>query len=234
VDVQDFRGPLADSEKVLAMSRTQLSLARMNGFVLVLGLNLAAVARPSEWSAPGALLLTVIVLLMATLVTRFGREPRHFAWGFALFGWSYLILALGPWSSRFQVSPIGGSETRPIILPTTRALAILQDRVLNLEPSKTIVLDPMRTDYQKTLWQRTYFTQAGHALIALLMGLAGGLAGSAVAVRDRGQGDRSSARARGPDFGRGLSSERWAAAVQAADKGQSADPALPTPPLLEP
>lgn len=211
------------------MSRAQFSLAGMIGFVLVLGVDLAALARPTEWSAPGALLLSVGVLLMATLEARFGREPRHFAWGFALFGWSYLILAFGPWSSRIEISRTGGTETSPIILPTTRALVVLRNQVLYPELSEAVFFNPMRTDYQKILSQRTYFTQAGHAVIALLMSLAGGLAGTAIAAR--GREDQVAPRARGPNLGRGLSSERWAAAVQAADEGRSADPELPTLPL---
>ena len=64
--------------------------------VLVLGIGLAALKHPSERAA--SLLFTLILASLLTSVlgamARRGRE--RIAWiGFAVFGWTYLLLSLG-------------------------------------------------------------------------------------------------------------------------------------------
>lgn len=92
------------------------SLAGLVLIVALMSLGFASLRMPSRAGAEGWFTLTALSLASATLVA-FGQSPgrRAFAAGFAVFGWSYMMLSLFP-ESRAQ-------------LPTTRLLAHLERRI---------------------------------------------------------------------------------------------------------
>jgi hypothetical protein len=81
--------------------------------VLVVGIGLAVLKHPSERVA--SLLFTFILasLLTSILGAMARRGPERLAWiGFAVFGWTYLLLSLGflPW--------LTGDQLHPPVLPS--------------------------------------------------------------------------------------------------------------------
>ena len=92
------------------------SLAGLALFIAVVGLGLASLRMPSRAGAEVWFGMTALALALATLVA-FERPPgrRGFAAGFAVFGWSYMVMSLLP-ESRAE-------------LPTSRPLAILEKQI---------------------------------------------------------------------------------------------------------
>jgi hypothetical protein len=169
----------------------------LSGLVLAIALvaiGLASLMNPSQTAAEVWFGLTALALAWATLCAAIGlRRSRGFAAGFAIFGWSYLLLSLYP-ESRAQ-------------LPTTRLLAILEQRIsgswrmgvelLSLETG------PFPARRRGAYWEPVVtsrggipgsleidvispeFRRIGHSLATLLFAIAGGVAGEARLARRR-------------------------------------------------
>lgn len=91
----------------------RFTIAALMIVVLVSGLAIAALKNASDAWAGVLLLLTVFLLGSAFLGIAHRRQAKRAFWqGFALFGWGYLTLTMGPWFSD-QVEPR---------LPTTQLL----------------------------------------------------------------------------------------------------------------
>jgi hypothetical protein len=91
----------------------RVSIATLMIVVLVCGVAIAALRDASDTWAGVMLLLTFGLLGFALLGIRRRTGARRAYWeGFALFGWSYLVLAFGPWF---------GDSVQPR-LPTTALL----------------------------------------------------------------------------------------------------------------
>lgn len=90
------------------------SIAWLMIVILVLAVGIAALRNASDLWA-GAMLLTTLGLLTIAIVGATYRRGPDRAWwyGFALFGWGYLTLSMGPWFA----DQIG------LKLPTTQGLA---------------------------------------------------------------------------------------------------------------
>src|SRR5262245_19582567 len=79
------------------MGSLRFSLASLVGVVAALAFGLAALRSANQLWASAVFSLTLVLLLAAVLGVSFGHGPGRVYWGgFAIFGWAYLALALGP------------------------------------------------------------------------------------------------------------------------------------------
>ncbi|HWE39538.1 MAG TPA: hypothetical protein VG406_23515 [Isosphaeraceae bacterium] len=80
------------------MRRVRLSVAGMMGFVLLLALGFAALRHPTPLVSQVTFTTTLVLLTVAVLGALYDRRPRRAFWGgFAIVGWGYLAMNLGPW-----------------------------------------------------------------------------------------------------------------------------------------
>jgi hypothetical protein len=95
------------------MRLPRFSIAGLMGLVVVVAVGVAALRFATELWA-GILLMLTLGALGAAVLAFHERTGARRAWwrGFALFGWGYVVLALGPWASEW-IAPG---------LPTTIAL----------------------------------------------------------------------------------------------------------------
>jgi hypothetical protein len=80
------------------MKRVRFSIAALMAAIVVFGVGLAALRYPNRLWASLFFLITLAVLVVASLGALFHRGlPRTFWAGFALTGWLYFMAALSPW-----------------------------------------------------------------------------------------------------------------------------------------
>jgi hypothetical protein len=121
------------------MRLPRFSIAGLMGLVVVVAVGVAALRFANELWA-GVLLLTALGVLGAAVLAFHERTGSRRAWwrGFALFGWGYVALAMGPWASE-AVAPH---------LPTTAGLVALYAR---LHPAREVDPDDAATT-RAMLW----------------------------------------------------------------------------------
>jgi hypothetical protein len=78
------------------MARWRFSLASLAGVVALAAVSCAALVNASAWIASG--FLTAVFLLLALATVRAAMRPRGFSTGFAIAGWLYVAVALGPFA----------------------------------------------------------------------------------------------------------------------------------------
>ncbi|HWE37149.1 MAG TPA: hypothetical protein VG406_11335 [Isosphaeraceae bacterium] len=102
------------------MLAPRFTIAGLMGLVVVAAVGVAALRFASELWA-GVLLIGTLAMLGAAVLGVVHRRGARRAWwqGFALFGWGYLFVSLGPWAAD-AVAPH---------LPTTTALDALFERM---------------------------------------------------------------------------------------------------------
>src|SRR5262245_29660917 len=82
------------------MIRFRFSIATLTTFVGIAAIGFAAIHVASPGWAGGLFSLTVMAMLTSILGIVFRRDIKRVFWiGFALFGWTHLILAFAPWFS---------------------------------------------------------------------------------------------------------------------------------------
>lgn len=141
------------------MRRTQFSLLALLGGMTYVAINLAALANASGLMASVAVLANHALLLAALLGVFVCRGAnRAFAGGFALFGWSYLLLCYFPVSDRYTLK-----ETMDELLKPVREL-VLQGGA----SSRPTLHD---------------FLFVGHVWLAVIFGLLGGYVGRSLYKR---------------------------------------------------
>ena len=160
-----------------------------------------ALMNASPWIASTATTLLIIGLAFATVAAVLAR--RCFWVGFAIVGWAYLFVAMGPMDSEFKgtlwttvalqkasaVAPQAAMSVQPpayspyASYPTTTYQPVATPTIVTVQPG------PVST-YAYTVTTRVpdfafvqAFQQIGHALFTLLFALAGGLFATLVAVR---------------------------------------------------
>lgn len=149
------------------MGRARVTIAGLMGAVLVTACGLAALRSGQLGALRWFYTLTIVILLMAVLAARLAcAERRPFWFGFAVFGWAYLVLGLGlrlqapafqsgPWQAETVINPL---------LPSTDYL--LRAQFLGNTQLRTL------DDYTR----RTASVAVGHMLVTLAVALLGGLA----------------------------------------------------------
>jgi hypothetical protein len=161
------------------MRRIRFTIASLLVVVLLVAVGFAALRESSELWFSGVFTLTFGVLLVSILLAVHRTESRQAFWlGFALFGWSYLGLALVP-----------SIEPRLI---TTKALAYLDSKmpgrsvgVLAFSPDGNYLVTSGQVHVR--LWDAATgklvgsgngttqnFVRIGHCLFALVAGWLGG------------------------------------------------------------
>jgi hypothetical protein len=160
------------------------SIARLMALVAFLALALTSMRSGSELWSDAVLTATLATVMTAALGAVFCRGPARAAWaGFALFGWGYLALSLGPW---FQ------SEVRPHLV-TTHLLGYLHPLMAPIPPAGAFLdsdgrryFIPAGPNTNATLWgtdTAPAFQRAGHSLAAVGWALIGAVLGRAFANR---------------------------------------------------
>ena len=160
------------------MTRPRFTIAGLLGTVLFLAVGLAALRAATDAWDSGVLGITLALLLISVLLAVHRTEGRRAYWfGFALFGWVYLVMSLVP--------PV---EAR---LPTTKALAYLDSKV----PGRTVSAIAFSVEGRSIgtshggtvrLWDATtgkllagpngtteVFLRIGHSLLALVLAFLG-------------------------------------------------------------
>jgi hypothetical protein len=146
------------SQRTLIMRRLRFSIAGLMGIVLVAAIGLAALRSPSAIWAGAIFSLTCAVLGLAIVGAIYCKGAARAWWlGFCVFGWGYLAM-------------VGFSRAGPPFaqLPTTQLLLALGP-VLG-HPAEVFTVPRAPNGWR---FLNNYF-QIGHALLALLAGLAGG------------------------------------------------------------
>jgi energy-coupling factor transporter transmembrane protein EcfT len=80
------------------MKRPRITIAELTLVVLVVALALAAIRAGSAPWAGTMMSITFFAMICSLLGVALGRGPRRVYWlGFAVLGWSYLLLTFVPW-----------------------------------------------------------------------------------------------------------------------------------------
>ena len=79
------------------MKTGRVTIAGLLALIAACAVGAAALKNPTVLWAQFMLTLALTSLLFATLAAIVGRTERSFAIGFAVIGWSYMLLSLGPW-----------------------------------------------------------------------------------------------------------------------------------------
>lgn len=84
------------------MRRFRVSISGLLGLVAVAAVGFAAIRIATPAWAGALYSLTFFLLVASLLGIGFGRGPRRVFWiGFALLGWSYILLHYVPWNGRY-------------------------------------------------------------------------------------------------------------------------------------
>src|SRR3954468_630295 len=83
----------------LGMQRHRFSIAAMMVAVIILALGLAALQAGTSFWLKAVYTATLVVLLLAIIGARYRpRGEAAFWFGFAVFGWGYFLMGIGPWT----------------------------------------------------------------------------------------------------------------------------------------
>lgn len=94
------------------MNRLRVPLVGLIAAVAAFALEFAALRSGSRLALSAVYTATVLVLLTAVLMARYRRgEAGAFWFGFAVFGWGYLLLSLAPWAN---VDSRGWADAGPV------------------------------------------------------------------------------------------------------------------------
>ena len=142
------------------MDRLRLTVASLMATVLYFALGFAALRSGSTRWASALSTLAVLIIATATLSAIANRDRARFVRaGFAIFGWSYLLLG-------FPVDP-GAYEPRPLSFAPVPMEYLYS----------YVVPNPLSTETQRS------FIWTCHAILALSFGLLGGVLGYFVGDR---------------------------------------------------
>jgi hypothetical protein len=192
------------------MPTFRISLAALMAIIGVIALGLAGMVSASRFWTASAATVTLALLLAAILSARLsdGTE-RPISAGFALFGWTYLLLVNWDWvGGQFghdltaglnEVAEAIFPEVRAPVIPTSPAASLPGQIIQNMtvRPAQTPAeLTPVPSptspvvnqfDYLELVHRRQTkignFVQIGRMLLSLLFALVGGFLGRLLAQR---------------------------------------------------
>jgi hypothetical protein len=193
-------------DEAIAMPKYRISLAGALGIVAVIAMGLAGMRSASSLWTTAAATVTLALLLSAAVAARLlDGLDRTFWAGFALFGWSYLLLVNWDWiGGQFGHDLTAGlSDVAEAIFakaevpaPSEPLAATFSARTppnLPVQPGQGAANPPSATGFV-VVSQAEYlelararqiklgnFVQIGRMFLALIFGLAGGLIARAIA-----------------------------------------------------
>jgi hypothetical protein len=147
------------------MTRLRFTLAQLMAILLYLGFGFAAL-RNADYLRASATYTLAIIMIAAVLVGAFVRKGRaRTTWtGFAVFGWTYLIVVqLPPWD-------FGGLGFGPIQKP----ILLIDWGIARLQPYIYLTQGRDLTPYE----------QVSHSLGIILFGLVGAVLSHLLATKD--------------------------------------------------
>jgi hypothetical protein len=149
------------------MTRLRISIAGLMAVVLIVAVGFAALRNANQAWASGMFYLVVVLLPTSLLRGIAGRGRERLACiGFAVFGWSYLLMAFWP------------NHGIPLpVLPTSALVEGLYP-YLNVNGTEITVV--------RSLNRFTVYNQVGHSLGALCFALIGAVLGSFFAASSEG------------------------------------------------
>ena len=154
------------------MTKPRFTIAGLIVFIGAIALIFAAMRSPTLLISQVAITASLTVLL-ASIVAAVVSRPRAFWIGFAIFGWAYLLLSLGPWCDE---------HVRPWLL-STRFLDEIFLRTIGpslvtrgLGIRRALPFDGPALSYKDHL-EYLRFHETGHLLGSVAHGIMGGLLG---------------------------------------------------------
>jgi hypothetical protein len=177
--------------------RFRVSIAALMAAVFVAAVGFAALKNASAWWSSALFTLTLALFLFATVGAIRGGD-KTFWLGFALFGWSYMILSYEPWSKH---------ATTPPPLVTTGLLNCLYPHISAVPPDEVMIAGKgVWTDSRSIevvsvakaggiMFFRNDmndFLQVGHFLASWLFAYVGGIATSRLFARSPRRGETGS------------------------------------------
>jgi hypothetical protein len=180
------RGDNADKEEP-AMFR--FSLLTLFGAILVISVGCAALASASDAWAKAVVSATVLALLTSTVGAIYlPGQARAFAGGFAIFGWSYLLLVQGPWLESMKpqlVTTVALNKLQGVMHEDSGAMLgqavtftgggssfVLNSVTGTVTANNVTVLSPT---FVPTIPSSAQFHQIGQSLWAIILACVGGL-----------------------------------------------------------
>ncbi|HEV3167424.1 MAG TPA: hypothetical protein VGZ22_25670 [Isosphaeraceae bacterium] len=163
------------------MKPPRFSIAGLLGLVLFCAVAFAALRDPTVFWAQVTTSLTLVALIAATLGALIRARPDRARFlGFAVAGWIYATLALGPWF---------GEHVAPLLL-TTRVLDELFLRVPSIDGKVYVALNapgPLGGPAYDLYLDHGFirFHLIGHALFSVLAGWAGSVLAVLLATREQ-------------------------------------------------
>jgi hypothetical protein len=172
------------------MPRLRISMASLLGIVAVIALGLAGIRSASSLWTTAAATVTLALLLASILAAwLLAGVDRAFWAGFALFGWTYLLLVNWDWvGGQFGHDLTAGlsdlaesmfAEPVPIVPATPVAPPLLTVPAPRPAPPASSYLEEVRQRQIKI----GNFVQIGRLTLALLFGLLGGFIATVLARR---------------------------------------------------
>jgi hypothetical protein len=164
------------------MPRLRISLWIMLAAVALAALGLAGMASPSRLALAVAATVTLAVLLAAILAAWLGpRIDRAFWVGFAVFGWTYLVLTNLDW--------VGGRFGHDLTAGLDDLVDMLVTHAPNPAPSGVRSPELLRDRQMRA----GNVIEIGRMLLALAFAVAGALVGTVLARRREPRGKSSGA-----------------------------------------
>jgi hypothetical protein len=175
------------------MMRFRVSIAGLMAAILVVAVGFAALQNASAWWSSALFTFTLALFLIAAVGAIWGKD-KAFWLGFALFGWSYMIVSYEPWSKH---------ATTPPSLVTTKLLNRLYPHISTVPPDEVVIggegvwKDSRRIEIVRsfTAGNITFFRndmneflQVGHFLVSWLFALVGGINASRLFARPESPG----------------------------------------------
>lgn len=159
------------------MTHLRFSLAQLMAIVLYLGLGFAALRNADGLWASATFTLSIVAISTALLGALIRRGRARPAWiGFAVFGWTYLLISTLP-PSTLPPRATGGSGFGPLPLPPNLiewGMARLQPYLWPVPSGQMWNSGPLLTPYE----------QIGRSLGIVLFGSLGGVVGCFLAMGD--------------------------------------------------
>ncbi len=176
--------------------RPRWTILGLIAVVFLLALGFAAARSGTYWSYRALYSGTIVALLGAIVVARCeGADRSRFAFGFAVFGSGYVLMALAPWYE-WGVDAKGRDSVLRVNrwLLTSEPIAGLAEVVNDrLSPAPTLPPGPVSTEFRRAeadyFSRRTHLIGIGHLLAAWASGALGGLFASALVGRRRRPGE---------------------------------------------